>query len=91
MRSVQDVLYNWLTIKTIAEARPFDEAAQETYRLFHTMLYEEHYLKNVEVEKREDMYIVTYEKEGENKFARFPLELIDCFLNQIEKEPEKYK
>ena len=24
MRSVQDALYNWLTIKTVAEARPDD-------------------------------------------------------------------
>ena len=28
MRSVQDALYNWLTIKTVAEARPDDSAAK---------------------------------------------------------------
>lgn len=91
MRSVQDVLYNWLTIKIVADARPFDEAAQETYTLFHNMLYEDHQLCNVKVEKKDDMYIVTYEKGKEKKFTRFPLELIDCFLEQIEREPEKYK
>lgn len=52
MRSVQDALYNWLTIKTVAEARPHDAAAQETYLLFHNMLHEDHQLRDVTVEKR---------------------------------------
>ncbi|HDX9576623.1 hypothetical protein M3215_13915 [Bacillus cytotoxicus] len=91
MRSVQDALYNWLTIKVVAEARPYDGAAQETYMLFHNMLHEDHQLKHVTVEKKEDMYFVTYEQEGETKSLRFPLELIDCFLEQINREPEKYK
>ncbi|EMA6341313.1 hypothetical protein ACO11K_001155 [Bacillus cytotoxicus] len=81
MHSVQDALYNWLTIKIIVEARPDDIAAQETYELFHNILYEDHQLKNVKVEKREEMYIVTYEKEKEMGYARFPLELIDCFID----------
>ena len=51
MRSVQDALYNWLTIKTVAEARPDDSAAKETYLLFQNMVYEEHKLRNVEVER----------------------------------------
>lgn len=91
MRSVQDALYNWLTIKIVAEARPYDKAAQETYMFFHNMLHEDHQLKHVTVEKKEDMYFVTYEKEGEEKSTRFPLELIDCFLDQMNREPEKYK
>ena len=79
MRSVQDALYNWLTIKTVAEARPDDSAAKETYLLFQNMVYEEHKLRNVEVEKNEEMYLITYEINGERKSARFPLEAIDCF------------
>ncbi|KEK25883.1 hypothetical protein [Bacillus gaemokensis] len=91
MRSVQDALYNWLTIKTVAEARPSDVAAQETYLLFHNMLYGDHQLRDVTVEKKEDMYLVTYEREGEKHSTRFPVELIDCFLDQMNQEPEKYK
>ncbi|MFJ8530672.1 hypothetical protein [Bacillus sp. NPDC094106] len=91
MRSVQDALYNWLTIKTVMEARPHDVAAQETYELFHNMLYEDYQLKNITVEKDEEMYVITYEKDGEIRSARFPLELIDCFLEQMNREPEKYK
>ncbi|AIK39915.1 MULTISPECIES: hypothetical protein [Bacillus] len=91
MRSVQDALYNWLTIKTVAEARPHDAAAQETYLLFHHMLHEDHQLRDITVEKKEDMYLVTYEQEGEKHSTRFPIELIDCFLDQMKREPEKYK
>ena len=31
MRSVQDALYNWLTIKTVAEARPDDSAKRNIF------------------------------------------------------------
>ncbi|ABS22890.1 MULTISPECIES: hypothetical protein [Bacillus cereus group] len=83
MHSIQDALYNWLTIKTVVEARPDDIAAQETYELFHNIVYEDYQLKNVKVEKREEMYIVTYEKEQEMGYVRFLLESIDCFIDQI--------
>lgn len=91
MRSVQDALYNWLTIKIVAEARPHDAAAQETYSLFRHILHEDHQVKHVTVEKKEDMYLVTYEQEKNVKSTKFPLELIDCFLEQMNREPEKYK
>ncbi|MGR5985092.1 hypothetical protein ACUC2M_10490 [Bacillus cytotoxicus] len=83
MHSIQDALYNWLTIKTVVEARPDDIVAQETYELFHNIVYEDYQLKNVKVEKREEMYIVTYEKEQEMGYVRFLLESIDCFIDQI--------
>ncbi|MGQ0440713.1 YlaI family protein [Bacillus sp. B-TM1] len=39
MRSVQDALYNWLTIKTVAEARPDDSAAKKLRnRPIHTYM-----------------------------------------------------
>jgi hypothetical protein len=91
MRSIQDALYNWLTIKVVAEARPDDNAAQETYELFDEMLKQEHRITKVCIERSEEMYLVTYEKDGETKSVRFPLELIDCFVEQMDREPEKYK
>ncbi len=40
----------------------------------------EHKLKcYVEVKKNEEMYLITYEMNGEGKSARFSLEAIDCF------------
>ena len=71
MRSVQDALYNWLTIKTVAEARQMIVFAKETYLLFQNMVYEEHKLRNVEVEKNEEMYLITYEINGERNLQGF--------------------
>jgi hypothetical protein len=91
MRSVQDAIYNWLTIKAMSDARPEDKAARETYDLFNDMLQSDHGIRKVTVERLDDMYLVTYETEEQTKTARFPLELIDCFLDQMNREPEKYK
>jgi hypothetical protein len=91
MHSVQDALYNWLTIKVVAEARPDDEAAQETYELFDSMLREDHGITSVTIEKLDEMYLVTYEKQGETKSTRFPAELIDCYLDHMKREPEKFR
>lgn len=65
--------------------------AEETYLLFQNMIYEEYKLRNVAVQKNEEMYLITYELNEERKSARFPLEAIDCFLDQMNREPEKYK
>ncbi|MDF0725335.1 hypothetical protein PY093_01260 [Cytobacillus sp. S13-E01] len=90
MNSLQDAIYNWLTIKVVVDARPDDTAAQETYELFNNMLLNDHKLSNIIVKKDDVMYEVFYEKDGESKKARFPIELIDIMHDQIEKEPEKY-
>ncbi|MCA1029916.1 hypothetical protein LCL95_02570 [Bacillus timonensis] len=91
MQSLQDALYNWLTIKVVAEARPDDQAAQETYELFTEILTEEHTIKEVNVSKDDVMYYVSYEKDNETKKARFPIELIDVMHDQMEQEPEKFQ
>ena len=90
MNSLQDAIYNWLTIKVVVDARPNDTAAQETYELFNNMLLNDHKLSNIIVKKDDIMYEVFYVKDGESKKARFPIELIDIMHDQIEKEPEKY-
>jgi hypothetical protein len=90
MKSLQDTLYNWLTIKVVADARPDDSAAKETFELFDDILKTEHQVSNIEVEKDEVMYFITFEKDGEKKKARFAVELIDIMYDQIEQEPEKY-
>ncbi|UAL54108.1 hypothetical protein LIT32_10095 [Bacillus sp. CMF21] len=90
MRSLQDSLYNWLSIKVVADARPEDTAAGDTFRLFDELLKENHDLNNVQVHKDEVMYLVSYTLNGESKSSRFPVELIDSMIDQIEAEPEKY-
>jgi hypothetical protein len=91
MKSVQDAIYNWLTIKVVCEERPDDLAAVETEEMFWTILEEEHGLSNVTIDKDEVMYHIAYTREGESSKTRFPRELIDVMINQINEDPEKYK
>lgn len=37
------------------------------------------------------MYHVAYTVNGESKNKRFPIELIDVLLNQINEQPERYQ
>jgi hypothetical protein len=90
MRSVQDALYNWLSIKVVCDARPEDTAARETLDLFDDIIKNEQHLTNIEVTTDDVMYYVTYIHEGESKKTRFPRELIEVMLKQINQEPDKY-
>src|SRR4051812_48269203 len=92
MNSLQDTLYNWLTIKVVCDARPDDTAALETKELFDEMLVEKYGVtpSELRIETDEDMYYVHYVRAGEEKKARFPKELIDVMLNQINMEPDKF-
>ncbi|MFD1735664.1 hypothetical protein ACFSCX_03715 [Bacillus salitolerans] len=90
MRSLQDALYNWLTIKVVADARKEDVSAKETTQLFYEILTEEHGLSNINIKKDDTMYFVTYEIDQTVKQSRFPIELIDVMIEQMEAEPEKY-
>jgi hypothetical protein len=90
MKSVQDTLYNWLTIKVVCDARPDDTAARDTLNLFEEMLADLN-LSNIEVTTDVVMYYVSYQQGEETKKTRFPRELIEVMLQQINQEPEKYE
>ncbi|MBT2697683.1 hypothetical protein J7E79_09705 [Bacillus sp. ISL-40] len=90
MKSVQDTLYNWLTIKVVCDARPDDTAARDTLNLFEEMIADLH-LSNIEVTKDDVMYYVSYQQGEETKKTRYPQELIEVMLDQINQEPEKYE
>ncbi|MBP2239980.1 hypothetical protein J2Z40_000533 [Cytobacillus eiseniae] len=91
MNSLQDALYNWLTIKIVCDERPDDHAAAETEAMFWGMLVDDHHLTNIEIETDEIMYYVHYDHNGERKKTRYPRELIEIMLNQISANPEKYE
>lgn len=91
MKSIQDALYNWLTIKVVCDARPDDTAAVETKDLFENILTEDLGVTELDVTKDDTMYYVTYKVAGENKKNRFPVELIEILLNQINQDPKKYE
>ncbi|MEH7747862.1 hypothetical protein V7659_23000 [Neobacillus drentensis] len=90
MKSVQDTLYNWLTIKVVCDSRPDDTAARDTLHLFEEMLADLN-LSNIEVTTDVVMYYVSYQQGDETKKTRFPRELIEVMLQQINQEPEKYE
>lgn len=90
MKSVQDTLYNWLTIKVVCDARPDDTAARDTLNLFEEMLADLN-LSNIEVTTDVVMYYVSYQQGEETKKTRFPRELIEVMLQQINQEPGKYE
>jgi triacylglycerol esterase/lipase EstA (alpha/beta hydrolase family) len=91
VKSIQDAIYNWLTIKIVADARKDDLAAQDTEQFFYELLNEEHNIENVSIEKKEPMYYVHYEISGEVKKQQYPIELIDIMLEQINERPEYYR
>lgn len=91
MNSLQDAIYNWLTIKVVIDERPDDTAALDTEKMFYDILLEKHLLSNIEVTKDEEMYFVHFEQDGEKKQQRFPREFIEVMLNQIMQQPERYR
>jgi len=90
MMSLQDKLYNWLTIKVVTDARPEDTAAIDTKEMFEQLLADENGIQSPEVTMDEDMYYIKVETDGNQKTYRFPRELIEVMLDQINDEPEKY-
>lgn len=90
MKSLQDALYNWLTIKIVSDERPDDTAAVETTQMFEKILLEEHKVDSHEVKRDALMYYVRVEQGGETKEYRFPRDLIEVMLDQINQEPDKY-
>ncbi|MEH7418286.1 hypothetical protein V7266_23755 [Neobacillus drentensis] len=91
MHSLQDALYNWLTIKVVCDARPDDKAAIETRDFFEEILIVQHSVSSIEMTTDDLMYYISYQQGEETKKVRYPRELIEIMINQINQEPEKYK
>lgn len=91
MSSSQDAIYNWLSIRVVVDARPDDNAACETEAWFATSLTEEHHISNVKYVKEDERYFVTYMQNGQTKQMKFPADMIDMMINQIEKFPERFE
>lgn len=84
---MENALFNWLQIHVVSKARPDDQAAQNTADFFYSMLVEDHRLQDVEVEADDTMYSVRYKLEGEAQSKRYPREVVDQLLRDIEAEP----
>ncbi|MCA0174462.1 hypothetical protein [Bacillus sp. RAR_GA_16] len=86
--NLQDTIYNWLSIKVVANERQDDQAAQDTYEFFHQILTEDHQVSDLHVEVSQEYYIVRYRRNGEEDSKKFPVELIEALLTSIENEPK---
>jgi hypothetical protein len=91
MTTIQDSLYNWLTIKVVRDARPTDVAATQTEEMFRDLLKQEHGISEIHIDQNEDFYFVTYVKDEQKGQFRFPRELIHVMLNQINESPDRFK
>ena len=91
MKSLQDALYNWLSISVVSDARPDDTAARETTEMFRRLLETDYKLTSVEVASDEEMYYVKYMGNGQEGMKSFPRELIDCIINSMNEHPDRYK
>lgn len=85
---LEDALFNWLQIKYVAEQRPDDHAAQETYQFFTEILKVDHQLEDIEVLEEEGMYLIQFITDGQKKEQRFPTEFVHQLLIDIENEPK---
>lgn len=91
MKLVQDSLYNWLTIKVVSDARPEDIAATETEEMFLSILKEEYGITELMIHKEVEFYHLSYRLKDESKTTRFPRELVEGMLDQINESPDRYK
>ncbi|MGD6818401.1 hypothetical protein ACQCVE_15175 [Metabacillus sp. 113a] len=91
MRSLQDALYNWLSIKVVALDRPDDLSAAETAALFESVLKEDHGINQLSYKMEEGLYWITCLQNGKEYRTRFPAELIDVMKDQMRREPDRYR
>ncbi|RLQ95892.1 hypothetical protein [Falsibacillus albus] len=90
MPSIQDALYNYLTIYYVSRARPEDTAAKTTLDFFSDMLMKEFNIPDWTIEEKEHEIIAHCSIGNSIKNYRFPKELISCMLQQMEEYPERY-
>ncbi|WP_226658475.1 hypothetical protein [Pseudalkalibacillus hwajinpoensis] len=86
--NLQDTMYNWLSIKVVANERQDDQAAQDTYAFFLEILTEDHQVSDLDVEVSQEYYVVRYRQNGKEDSKKFPVELIEALLTSIENEPK---
>lgn len=85
---LENALFNWLQIQVVSSARPNDRAAKNTVDFFHEILVEDHGLQDIRVEADDTMYTVRYTEEGKPNEKKYPREVVEQLLHDIENEPK---
>lgn len=86
--TLDDAIFNWLQIRYVAEQRPEDGAAKETFQFFTEMLEEDFKLENIEVKTDDGMYVASYVHEGKQQEKQHPIEFVHQLYIDIESEPK---
>lgn len=88
--NLQDTLYNWVQIKLVANARPEDNAAKETCDFFEQILFEDHKLTSIAIDRKDDtMLHIAYEQgDGSKKKKMFNIEDCEQLLQDINSNPK---
>lgn len=86
--TLDDALFNWLQIRYVAEQRPDDGAAKETFQFFTELLKEDFKLQKIEVQTDNGMYVVQYVHEDSQEEKRHPIEFVHQLYIDIESEPK---
>jgi hypothetical protein len=84
---LKDVLFNWLQIQIVRDARPSDRSARDTVRFFEEMLREDHGVTVLQKRVEKNRYIVEYEQNGEKQAEAFAREAAEQLLKDIMSEP----
>ena len=86
---LQDALFNWVQIRLVADARPDDNAANETESFFAEVLRDDHKLGNVHIAKLDDTMVhVRFEQDGATKTQMFDKEHAEQLLSDINANPK---
>lgn len=75
--TLDQALFNWLQIYYLLKQRPEDQAAQETAQFFWNILTEDHGVQGVIVIQQDDMYLVKFEQNGEERQKKFLVEAVE--------------
>ncbi|MCK6256867.1 hypothetical protein LCY76_09695 [Fictibacillus sp. KIGAM418] len=86
--TLQDALYNWLSIKKVAEERTDDQAAADTLLFFDEILRDDHGLEHIAVRISNGCYEVDYRIGDSQHHKKFPCDYIDALWESIEAEPK---
>ncbi len=85
---LKNALFNWLQIKIVQEARPFDSSAKDTVDFFQTVLAEDHEVTELQMELNSNEYVISFNQQGQEQSQTFSAELAEKLLKDITEEPK---
>ena len=89
MMKLEDALFNWLQIRLVADARPQDHAALDTVEFFHTILIEDHLVRELQItEAGDDMLQVRYTIGEQSHVKSYDRHYAEQLLQDINDNPK---